>query len=152
MPILKEPGETIEILMIEDNEGDARLAKESFADANSARNRLTVVADGLEAIRYLRQQGPYSQAVRPDLILLDLNLPRKSGHEILKEIKQDASLRRIPVAVITSSPVEEDITVSYDFHANCCIAKPINAQQLRKVLHAFFPVRLVKASENRCCE
>ena len=148
MPILKEPGETIEILMIEDGEGDARLAKESFAAA-SIPNQLTVVGDGLEAIRYLRQEGPYAQAVRPDLILLDLNLPRKSGHEILREIKEDISLRRIPVAVITSSPVEEDITTSYDLYANCCIAKPINAHQLRKVLHAFFPVRVVKASDSR---
>lgn len=148
MPILRETGETIEILMIEDSEGDSRLAKESFADA-SVRNRLTVVADGLEAVRYLRQEGPYSQAARPDLILLDLNLPSKNGHEILKEIKEDISLRRIPVAVITSSPVEEDITTSYDLYANCCIAKPITARQLRKVLNAFFPARVVKASDSR---
>lgn len=123
----------IDILMVEDNLGDVRLTKESLNNAK-VRNRLSVVGDGVEAIRYLRREGPYSEAARPDLILLDLNLPKKSGHEILKEIKQDSSLKRIPVVVMTSSPAEEDIIKSYDLHANCYVTKPVDFVQFNKIV------------------
>ena len=123
----------IDILMVEDNLGDVRLTKESLNNAK-VRNRLSVVGDGVEAIRYLRQEGLYSEAARPDLILLDLNLPKKSGHEILREIKQDVSLRRIPVVVMTSSPAEEDIVKSYDLHANCYVTKPVDFVQFNKIV------------------
>jgi CheY-like chemotaxis protein len=123
----------IDILMVEDNLGDVRLTKESLNHAK-VRNRLSVVGDGIEAIRYLRKEGPYSEVARPDLILLDLNLPKKSGHEILKEIKQDSSLKRIPVVVMTSSPAEEDIIKSYDLHANCYVTKPVDFVQFNKIV------------------
>jgi CheY-like chemotaxis protein len=123
----------IEILMVEDNDGDVRLTKEALADAK-VRNRVSTVSDGVEAIRYLRQEGDYSQAVRPDLILLDLNLPKKHGRDVLKEIKDDPSLRRIPVVVVTSSAAEEDIAKSYDLHANCYVTKPLDFHQFKKVV------------------
>jgi CheY-like chemotaxis protein len=123
----------IEILMIEDNEGDIRLTTEALGDAK-IHNRLFTVRDGIEAIHYLRQEGIYAKATRPDLILLDLNLPKKDGRSVLEEIKNDSSLRRIPVVVITSSAAEEDIVKSYDLHANCYVAKPLDFAQFNKVV------------------
>ena len=116
----------IEILMIEDNEGDIRLTTEALGDAK-IHNRLFTVRD-------LRQEGIYAKATRPDLILLDLNLPKKDGRSVLEEIKNDSSLRRIPVVVITSSAAEEDIVKSYDLHANCYVAKPLDFAQFNKVV------------------
>jgi chemotaxis family two-component system response regulator Rcp1 len=123
----------IEILMVEDNEGDVRLTTEALSDAK-VRNRLSVVPDGVEAIRYLRREGPYAQVSRLDLILLDLNLPKKSGRQVLEEIKQDPALKRIPVVIITSSAAEEDIVKSYDLHANCYVTKPLDYLQFSKVV------------------
>ena len=99
-------------------------------------NHLNSVADGVEALKYLRQQKPYEKAQRPDLILLDLNLPRKDGREVLLDIKNDPELKRIPVVVITSSSEEQDILKSYNLHANCYVTKPIDLQQFATVVHA----------------
>ncbi|MFA7430079.1 MAG: response regulator [Rhodospirillaceae bacterium] len=115
----------MEILLIEDNPGDARLATEAFKEGR-VQTRLHVVQDGVEAMTFLRNQGPYESAPRPDIVLLDLNLPRKDGREVLAEIKQDDALRRIPVIVLTTSQAESDISRSYDLHANCYIVKPVD--------------------------
>jgi CheY-like chemotaxis protein len=133
MPLLDEVIKPIEILMVEDNEGDVRLTKEALASAKVP-NRLSTVEDGTEAIRYLRREGPYWRAARPDLILLDLNLTKKDGRAALNEIKQDPALKRIPVVVMTSSPAEEDIVKSYDLHANCYVTKPLDFAQFHKVV------------------
>ena len=117
-----------EILLVEDNPADVRLTREAFADARVL-NHLRVAADGVEAIAILRQQGEYRNEIRPDLILLDLNLPRKDGREVLAEIKGDADLRRIPVVVLTTSRAEADILRSYDLHANAYVAKPLGFQE-----------------------
>ncbi len=122
-----------EILLVEDNPGDVRLTLEAFKESK-IRNNLHVVGDGVEAIEYLRKQGRYADAARPDLILLDLNLPKKDGREVLKEIKEDPILKRIPVAVMTTSKAEEDIIKSYDLHANCYITKPIDLNQFITVV------------------
>lgn len=113
-----------EILLVEDNAADVRLAREALADAKLI-NNLHVVTDGLEAMAFLRREGPFAQAVRPDLVLLDLNLPKKDGREVLAEIKGDPSLRRIPVVVLTTSRADEDILHSYDLHANAYVSKPV---------------------------
>jgi len=115
----------IEILLVEDNPADARLAQEAFRDAKVA-NHISVVQDGMEALAFLHRAGPYAQSPRPDLILLDLNLPKKDGREVLAEIKQDPHLRRIPVVVMTTSQAERDIVTSYDLHANCYVCKPVD--------------------------
>jgi CheY-like chemotaxis protein len=125
----------IEILLVEDNPGDLRLTKEALADAK-VRNRLSSVIDGVEALKFLRQEAPYQNAERPDLILLDLNLPRKDGREVLLEIKNDPKLKRIPVVVVTSSAEEQDIVRSYNLHANCYVTKPIDLQQFVTVVRA----------------
>ena len=123
----------IEILLVEDNPGDARLTIEALKDAK-VRNHLTHLLDGAAALAYLRQTGPYAQAPRPDLILLDLNLPRKDGREVLAEIKADANLRRIPVVVLTTSQAEEDILRAYNLNANCYVTKPMGLDQFLKVV------------------
>ena|SRR5262245_24539559 len=123
----------IEILLVEDNPGDVRLTREALKDGK-IHVRLTAVADGEEAMSYLRRQGSHANAVRPDLILLDLNLPRKSGREVLAEIKSDLSLRRIPIVVLTSSQAEQDILNSYDLSANCYVCKPVDLDQFIKVV------------------
>ena len=128
---------SIEILLVEDNPGDARLAQEAIREAQ-LRNHLNWVLDGVEAITFLRQQGEHKQAPRPDLILLDLNLPRKDGREVLAEIKRDEHLKRIPVIVLTTSEAEEDISGAYRLKANCYISKPPQLDQL---------VRIVKSIE-----
>ena len=125
----------IDILLVEDNEGDARLALEAMRDSK-IRNKMHHVVDGEEAMAFLRKEGKYSKAPRPDLILLDLNLPKKDGREVLAEIKKDDELKRIPVVVMTISNAEEDILKSYNLHANCFITKPIDLSQFMKVVHS----------------
>jgi CheY-like chemotaxis protein len=126
-------GQPIEILLIEDNPGDVRLTREIFKESDLD-NQIAVVKDGVEAIAYLRQLDAYQQVNRPDLILLDLNLPRKDGRSVLREIKTDPVLCQIPVIVLTSSDAEEDVRDAYQLHANCYIAKPVDFEQLLKVI------------------
>jgi chemotaxis family two-component system response regulator Rcp1 len=125
----------IEILLVEDNPGDVDLAREGLLDGK-VRNNLHVVGDGEAAMAFLRRQGQYADAVRPDLILLDLNLPRKDGREVLAEVKEDDSLKQIPVVVLTTSKSEEDIVRSYRLHANCYITKPLNFSRFTEVVKA----------------
>jgi CheY-like chemotaxis protein len=116
----------IEVLLVEDDPGDVQLTKEAFEE-HKVRNRLTVVSDGVDALAYLRRDPTvYPDAVRPDLILLDLNLPRRDGREVLEEIKGDEDLRRIPVVVLTTSAADEDIVRSYNLHANAYVTKPVD--------------------------
>ena len=126
----------IEILLVEDNPGDARLAWEAIREAKVS-NNLRWVPDGVEALAYLRRDGKYADAQRPDLILLDLNLPRKDGREVLAEIKGDDNFRRIPVVVLTTSQAEEDILKAYHLNANCYISKPVDTDRLLTLLHAW---------------
>jgi CheY-like chemotaxis protein len=128
-------GEPVDILLVEDNAGDARLMKEALAEAK-VRNRLHVVTDGVEALAYLRRQQPFAGAERPDLILLDLNLPRQDGRQVLAEIKKDEELRRIPVVILSSSQAEADVARAYDLHANCYITKPLDVEQLIMVVRS----------------
>jgi chemotaxis family two-component system response regulator Rcp1 len=123
----------VEILLVEDNPGDVRLTMEAFKE-NKLRNNLTAVEDGVEAMSFLRGEGKYAGAPRPDLILLDLNLPRKDGREVLAEIKADEKLKRIPVVVLTTSKAEEDVVKSYDLHANCYVTKPVDFEQFMVVV------------------
>ena len=123
----------INILLVEDNPGDARLTIEALRDAK-VRNELNVARDGVEAMAMLRREDGYGDAPRPDLILLDLNLPRKDGRQVLAEIKSDENLRRIPVAVLTTSQAEQDILASYDLHANCYITKPVDLNEFVRVV------------------
>jgi len=125
----------IEILLVEDNAGDIRLTKEALKEGKVL-NQLTVVQDGVEALLCLRQQGQYAQARRPDLILLDLNLPKKDGREVLQEIKNDESLKRIPVVILTTSHDEQDVLRTYGLHANCYITKPVELEQFIMVVKA----------------
>jgi CheY-like chemotaxis protein len=128
-------GEAIEILLVEDNPGDARLAIELLKEAKVF-NHLTVVSDGVEAMEYLRREGKHKDAVRPDLVLLDLNLPRKDGRQVLREIRADEKLRRIPVVVLTTSEAEEDVLRAYDLSANCYVTKPVDLDQFVKVVQS----------------
>jgi len=130
---MAQRGRAIQILLVEDNPGDVRLTEEALTAINLA-NELHVARDGVEAIDYLHGDGRYAGATRPDLILLDLNLPRKNGREVLKEIKRDQALRRIPVVVLTTSRAEDDIIRSYDLHANSYIAKPINLDHFHHIV------------------
>jgi CheY-like chemotaxis protein len=123
----------IEILLVEDNPGDARLTREALAQSK-VRNNLHHARDGEEALEFLRDCGPGGRRPHPDLILLDLNLPRRHGREVLEEIKGDPSLMHIPVVILTSSQAEEDILRSYQSHANCFITKPVDLEQLTKVV------------------
>jgi len=131
----KITGEMIDILLVEDNEGDARLAKEAMKESK-IRNTLHHVLDGEEAMAFLRKEGKYAGSPRPDLVLLDLNLPKKDGRQVLAEIKGDESLRRIPVVILTVSSAEEDILKTYNLHANCYITKPIDLDQFIKVVRS----------------
>ena len=126
-------GKLVEILLVEDSPGDVRLIVEASKE-NKLRNKLDVVEDGIEAMAFLRREGKYANASRPDLILLDLNLPRKDGRETLAEIKADENLRRIPVVILTTSKAEEDILKAYNLNANCYITKPIGLDQFIKVV------------------
>ena len=123
----------IEILLVEDNEGDVGLVEEVFHEAK-IRNKLNIAEDGEEAMLFLRKEGKFSNASCPDIILLDLNLPLKDGREVLKEIKEDDDLKRIPVVVLTTSKAEEDVLKSYDLHANSYITKPVDFDQFIKVI------------------
>jgi two-component system, chemotaxis family, response regulator Rcp1 len=123
----------VHILLVEDNPGDVRLTKEALREGKII-NTLSDVPDGVEALNFLRKKGRYAGATRPDVILLDLNLPRKDGREVLAEIKDDPDLKRIPVVVITSSSSEEDVLRSYDLHANCYVSKPVDLEQFMSVV------------------
>jgi chemotaxis family two-component system response regulator Rcp1 len=128
-------GQPVEVLLVEDNPGDVRLTEEAIK-AGKIPVHLNVAWDGLEALAFLRQVGPYANAPRPDLIFLDLNLPRKGGREVLAEIKHDSRLRRIPVVVLTTSKADQDILYSYDLHANCYIPKPVDLKQFMSIMQA----------------
>jgi len=128
-------GRPVEILLVEDNAGDVRLAREGLRECKLL-NNLSVASDGVKALAFLRREGEYAQAPRPDLIMLDLNLPRKDGREVLREIKEDEELRRIPVVVLTTSKAEEDILKSYSLHANCYVTKPLAIEQFITVVQA----------------
>jgi two-component system, chemotaxis family, response regulator Rcp1 len=145
--------EPIKILLIEDNPGDVDLTREAL-ETSKIYNMLSVVNDGEEAINFLRKKERYTNAKRPDLVLLDLNLPKKSGREVLAEIKSDRNLMQIPVVILTSSRDEEDILKSYNLHANCYITKPIDLKQFIKVVQSiedfwFTIVKLPPSGGNR---
>jgi two-component system, chemotaxis family, response regulator Rcp1 len=123
----------IEVLLVEDNPGDVRLAKEAFQN-NKVTVHINVVGDGVEAMAFLYRKGKYENAPRPDLILLDLNLPRKDGREVLEEVKGDGGLKRIPTVILTTSTAEQDILRTYNSHANCFITKPVDFDQFLMVV------------------
>jgi chemotaxis family two-component system response regulator Rcp1 len=123
----------IDILLVVDNPGDVRLTREAFKEGKVA-NTLHVVRDGVEALEFLRHEGAYANSIHPDIILLDLNLPRMDGPELLAKIKTDPSLKRIPVVILTTSKSEEDIIESYDLHANCYITKPVDMERFITVV------------------
>lgn len=125
----------IEILLVEDNPGDVRLTMEALREGK-VHNRVSVAQDGVEAMAFLRQEGKYAAAPRPDLILLDLNLPKKDGREVLAEIKADDKLKHIPVVILTTSHAEQDILKSYDLHANCYVTKPVDLDQFISVVRS----------------
>jgi len=129
------PGKPIDILLVEDNVGDARLAKEALKESK-LKNDLHIVGDGIDAMDFLHGKGKFLNAPRPDLILLDLNLPKKDGREVLAEIKNDIDLKRIPVVILTISKAEEDILKTYNLHANCYITKPLDLDQFMKVVRS----------------
>ncbi len=124
-----------EILLVEDNPADARLTVEAFKEGGVSKN-LTVVEDGVEAISYLRREGEYANATRPDIILLDLNLPRKHGREVLAEVKEDPDLRRIPVIILTTSRDEKDVISTYNLHGNCYINKPVDLDRFMDIVRS----------------
>ncbi len=125
----------IEILLVEDNPGDARLTQEALREGK-IRNNLHHVKDGVEALAFLKREGAYAKVPTPDLILLDLNLPRKDGRQVLGEIKEDPRLRLIPVVVLTTSEAEKDIVKSYELHANCYITKPVDLEKFIEIVRA----------------
>ena len=129
----QEYGKPIDILLVEDNAGDSRLALEALKESK-LRNNLHIVTDGMEAMDFLYKKGKYEQVPRPDLILLDLNLPKKDGREVLAEIKSDPDLKRIPVVILTISKAEEDVLKTYNLHANCFITKPLDLNQFVTVV------------------
>ncbi|MER6949699.1 response regulator [Nonomuraea sp. NPDC000554] len=135
----------IEVLLVEDDQGDILLTREAF-DLNKVRNRLHVVNDGEQAMAFLRREAPFTDVPRPDLVLLDLNLPRMDGLEVLKEVKADLELRTIPVVILTTSEAEEDILRSYRLHANAYVAKPVDFEQFIRVVRQIdnFFVTVVK--------
>ncbi len=126
-------GKKIEILLVEDNIGDQRLTIEAFKDSRVC-NKLNIAGDGVEALEFLRKEGKYANSPTPDLILLDLNMPRKDGREVLAEIKLDEKLRRIPVVILTTSLAEADILKTYNLHANCYITKPVDLDQFLQMI------------------
>lgn len=149
----KPTNRPIEILLVEDNPGDVRLTVEALKDSKLL-NRLHIVSDGVEAIQFLRRHGRYHNAVRPDVILLDLNLPRKSGHEVLAEIKSDPDLRNIPVTIVTTSESDTDVQRAYESYANCYITKPVDFSRFMQVVQGFEDfwiniVKLPRVTENR---
>jgi CheY-like chemotaxis protein len=140
-----DQSEAIEVLLVEDDPGDVLMTREAF-EQHKLRNTLHVVSDGVEALSFLRQEGEYANVPRPDLVLLDLNLPRKDGREVLAEIKADPQLRRTPVVVLTTSEAEEDVLRSYDLHANAYVAKPVDFDRFIDVVRRIdsFFVTVVK--------
>jgi CheY-like chemotaxis protein len=126
-------GKPLEILLVEDNPGDANLTREAFKEGKVT-NNLHVVQDGVDALSFLRKEGKYAGAQRPDIVLLDLNLPKKDGREVLEEMKQDPDLKRIPVVILTTSKAEEDILKTYNLHANCYLTKPVELEQFCMVI------------------
>ena len=130
-----QTGKTVDILLVEDNPGDVEIIREALTEWK-VRNHLSVTIDGADALRFLRQQPPHDHSPRPDLVLLDLNLPKKSGREVLAEVKSDDNLKIIPVIVLTSSSSEEDIAKSYELHANSYIKKPLSFDQLLVAIKA----------------
>ncbi|GAA4897386.1 response regulator [Actinomycetospora straminea] len=142
---MTDPLHEIDVLLVEDDPGDVLMTQEAF-EHHKLRNQLHVVADGVEALSFLRREGEYSDAPRPGLILLDLNLPRKDGREVLEEVKNDETLRSIPVVVLTTSQAEEDILRSYNLHANAYVAKPVDFERFIEVIRQIddFFVSVVK--------
>jgi CheY-like chemotaxis protein len=132
---MEASGRPIEILLVEDDPGDVRLTLEALRDGK-VRNNLHVAKDGVEAMAFLRHEGQYASAIRPDLVLLDLNLPRKDGREVLAEIKADLELKTIPVVVLTTSTSEQDVLRSYQLQANCYISKPVDLEQFITVVRS----------------
>ena len=139
----------VEILLVEDNPGDVELTREALLDSK-VHMRLSVASDGVEALAFLRREGTYAGSPRPDLILLDLNLPRKDGRAVLGEIKQDPALRHIPVVILTSSQAEQDIVRAYDLHANCYVTKPVDLDQFITIVRSIeqFWFTVVKLPRN----
>ena len=137
--------EVIDVLLVEDDPGDVLLIQEAFED-NKVRNRLHVVADGVEALAFLRREGEFADAPQPDLVLLDLNLPRKDGREVLAEVKADETLQHIPIVVLTTSKAEEDVLRSYKLHANAYVTKPVDFDRFIEVVRQIdeFFVTVVK--------
>jgi two-component system, chemotaxis family, response regulator Rcp1 len=145
----KTGGKLVEILLVEDNPGDVRLTIEALREGRVL-NNLHVASDGVEALEYLNREGKFPDAVRPDMILLDLNLPRMDGRELLAEIKSSPDLRRIPVVILTTSKAEEDIVQTYDLHANCYITKPVDLDSFMEVVKSIedFWFTIVKLPQN----
>lgn len=141
----------IEILLVEDSPADVVITQNALAEAQVI-NRIHVVEDGIDALAFLRKQAPYLDAQRPDLILLDLNLPRKSGHEVLAVIKADPMLKSIPVVVLTTSQLEEDVGKAYDLHANCYVVKPLNftafVQAVQSIHHFWLSIATLPTSSD----
>ena len=142
----------VEVLLVEDNTGDVRLTLEAMKEGKVI-NNLSIASDGVEAMAFLRKEGRYKDAARPDIILLDLNLPKKDGREVLAEIKADPSLRLIPVVVLTTSQAEEDILRTYNLHANCYVTKPVDLEQFINVVKSindfwFSVVKLPTVTQN----
>ncbi|MCL5953710.1 MAG: response regulator [Nitrospirae bacterium] len=135
MARIEEVGRPVEFLLVEDNPGDVRLTQEALKDSK-VRNNLNVLGDGMSALAFLRREAPHEHAPRPDIILLDLNLPKMDGRELLSHIKADPKLKRIPVVVITSSEAEQDILRTYDLHVNCYVTKPVDLDQFIKVVQS----------------
>ena len=135
MARVEEVGRPVEFLLVEDNPGDVPLTQEALKDSK-VRNNLNILGDGISALSFLRRESPYENAPRPDIILLDLNLPRMDGRELLSHIKADPKLKRIPVVVITSSEAEQDILRTYDLHVNCYVTKPVDLDQFIKVVQS----------------
>jgi len=131
----QSPSQPIEILLVEDDPGDVLMTQEAFSDYKIA-NRLTVLSNGEDAIAYLRKQGRFAGVTTPDLVLLDLNLPRRDGREVLLDIKGDPVLRRIPVVILTTSEAEEDVIAAYDLHANAYVRKPVDFDQFVAAVRA----------------
>jgi CheY-like chemotaxis protein len=131
--MLAEAVRPIEVLLVEDDEGDVLMTREALYEGKVI-NRLNVVGDGVEAVSYLRRCGEYAEAVRPDLVLLDLNLPKRDGRQVLEDIKSDPDLRRIPIVVLSTSEAEEDVLRSYDLHANAYVTKPVDFERFVEVI------------------
>ena len=144
MPLIGENGVAIEVLLVEDSPGDVRLTQEAFRDANT-NIRLHIVFDGVEAMEFLRREGAYADAVRPDLILLDLNLPKMDGREVLAHIKDDEDLMTIPTVILTTSELEVDILKSYKLQANAYLTKPVQLPEFEGLVKSINDFWLLRA-------